>query len=167
MADLLECLVQIKALAETPRRLHDLAQSAEPAAWLHKPNAATWAPIEVLAHLADAELFFATRLRLMLTADRPTLEALDQQALATRSNYLAWPLEQALGRFTQRRESNLELLHTCNAADLERVGVHRRRGVITVADLVALMLAHDTAHAGQIRTRLGLAGGDDPSLPSR
>jgi uncharacterized damage-inducible protein DinB len=157
MADLLECLVQIRALAETPRRLHHLARHAEPAAWPRKPDAGTWAPIEVLAHLADAELFFATRLRLMLTAERPTLEAYDQEALAARSNYLAWPLQQALERFTQRRESNLELLSTCSAADLERVGLHRQRGPITVADLVALMLAHDTAHTGQIRTRLGLA----------
>ncbi len=157
MADLLECLVQIKALAETPRRVHDLARRAPAAAWTAKPDANTWAPIEVLAHLADAELFFATRLRLMLTAERPTLEAYDQEALAARSNYLAWPLTRALARFAERRESNLELLQASSAADLERVGVHRQRGALTVADLVALMLAHDTAHTGQMRTRLGLA----------
>lgn len=161
MADLLECLVQIKALAETPRRLHDLAQSADPAAWILKPAPRTWAPIEVLAHLADAELFSASRLRLMLTAERPTLEAWDQEALAARSNYLTWPLERALARFAGRRASNLELLHTCSAEELARVGVHRHRGPITVADLVALMLAHDTAHTGQIRTRLGLTGGGE------
>ncbi len=158
MADLLECLVQIKALAETPRRLNELARRAEPAAWTVKAGPATWAPIEVLAHLADAELFFATRLRLMLTGERPTLEAWDQQALASRSSYLAWPLARALARFAERRESNLELLQACSAGELARLGIHRQRGPITVADLIALMLAHDTAHTGQIRTRLGLAG---------
>lgn len=159
MADLLECLVQIRALAETPRRLGELARRAERAAWTAKPDARAWAPVEVLAHLADAELFFATRLRLVLTAERPTLEAYDQEALAARSNYLAWLPERALARFSERREANLELLQACGAEELARVGVHRQRGAITVADLVALMLAHDTAHVGQIRTRLGLTGG--------
>lgn len=122
MADLQECLVQMKALAETARRLHNLAQGADPTEWILKPAPTTWAPIEVLAHLADAELFFATRLRLPLTAERPSLEAWDEAALANRSNYLAWPLERALARCAERRESNLELLHTCSAEELARVG---------------------------------------------
>lgn len=159
MADLLECLVQIKALAETPRRLRRWAQEAPGEAWRHRPAAEVWAPVEVLAHLADAELFFATRLRLVLTNERPTLEGWDQNALAARSHYLAWPLERALERFCERREGNLEILATCDAGDLARVGVHRTRGPMTVADLVAHTLAHDTAHLGQIRTRLGHVGG--------
>jgi hypothetical protein len=36
--------------------------------------------------------------------------------------------------------------------------MHVRRGVITVADLVAGMLAHDTSHVGQIRQRLAASG---------
>jgi uncharacterized damage-inducible protein DinB len=160
VADLLECLVQIRALGETPARLRRLAALAPEAAWCRRPGPQVWAPLEVLAHLADAELFLATRLRLVLTGERPTLEVWNQNALAARSNYLAWPLERTLARFCQLREANLELLATCDATDLARVGVHRTRGPVTVADLVAHALAHDTAHGGQIRTRLGLAGPD-------
>jgi hypothetical protein len=35
--------------------------------------------------------------------------------------------------------------------------VHAVRGAMTVADLVATMLAHDTDHVAQIRLRLGVS----------
>lgn len=155
MVDLLECLVQIKALAQPPLRLTQLAKWVDEEAWRCRPGPDIWSPLEVLAHLADAELFHGARLRLLLTVERPTLEAWDQGVLAVRSHYLAWSLERALTRYCTQREGNLELLERCSGEDLGRVGLHRTRGEITVADLVASMLAHDTAHVGQICTRLG------------
>ena len=154
MADLLECLAQIRALAETAPRLEALAGAADDARWHARPEAGVWAPVEVLAHLADLELIYAARLRAMLTTDRPHLQAIDPAALSRLAGYLDWPVALALDRFRTRRRDTLELLRTCSAADLERTGVHPRRGVIDVADLVAGMLAHDTSHVGQIRQRL-------------
>ena len=157
MADLLECLVQIRALRETAGRLTSLVRAAPAATWRARPEPDVWAPVEVLAHLADAELFFGVRLRLMLTEARPALAPYDQGALARRAGYLDWPVETAIARFAARRAETLELLDGCSAAELDRTGLHARRGEITVADLVATMLAHDTAHVGQIRVRLGAA----------
>ena len=154
MADLLEALVQIKALAETPRRVAQMLRAAAPGAWVRHLLPGVWAPVEVLAHLADAELVFGLRVRLVLTNQRPTLPLLDQGALAVRARYLEWPPELALERFTTRRAETLELLSSCSAGELERVGVHPVRGEVSVADLVALALAHDTDHVGQIRERL-------------
>jgi hypothetical protein len=154
MTDLLECLAQIRALAETVPRLEALVGDAVSERWRSRPTNAVWAPIEVLAHLADLELIYAARLRAMLTMDRPHLQAIDQAALAQLAGYIDWPLEVALERFRSRRHDTLELLRSCSAAELDRTGLHPRRRVITVADLVAGMLAHDTTHVGQIRQRL-------------
>lgn len=57
MADLLECLLQLKALVETPRRFAELASHAERSRWYRQPTPEVWAAVEVLAHLADTELF--------------------------------------------------------------------------------------------------------------
>jgi uncharacterized damage-inducible protein DinB len=157
MADLLECLLQLKALADTPRRVQALLDAAPAPRWATRPAPDVWAPVEVLAHLADAELFWGTRLRLILTAERPHLEPYDQDALAARAAYLSWPVESAFARFAARRADTVELLESCPAAELERTGRHAVRGEITVADIVATLLAHDTDHVGQIRRRLGLA----------
>jgi len=157
MADLLECLVQIRALKETSRRLEALLARFSFPLWRERPLEGRWTPAEVVAHLADSELFYGTSLRLMLTVERPFLQTPDQDRLAARAGYADWPPLLALSRFRTRREEGLELLEGCGAEDLNRVGIHAARGEMTVADLVALMLAHDTDHLGQIAERLELA----------
>jgi hypothetical protein len=156
VADLLEALLQIKALAATPVRAAELLRSSDPSRWVVRHRSAEWAPIEVLAHLADAELVFGLRVRLIMSADRPSLPVLEQSALAERARYLAWSPALALERFRNRRGETIELLASCSAEDLERVGLHPLRREVTIADLVAIMLAHDTDHIGQMRERLGL-----------
>ena len=156
MADLLEALVQIKALAETPPRVAALLRRAAPEAWTRRPALGMWTPVEVLAHLADAELFFGTRTRLVLTSERPFLQPFQGAVLAELAGYNSWPPAVAFERFRSRRAETLELLSSCSAAGLARVGVHPVRGETSVADLVALALAHDTDHVGQMRDRLGL-----------
>ena len=148
--------MQIKALAETPSRVAELLRRAAPEAWTRRPGADVWAPVEVLAHLADTELFYGTRVRLILTGDRPFLQPFEGAALAERAGYISWPQTVAFERFRTRRAENLELLSSCSAAELARLGVHPVRGEMSVADLVALMLAHDTDHVGQMRQRLGI-----------
>ncbi len=154
MADLLECLIQIKGLAETPRRVETLLREAAKDRWRARPASGGWAPIEILGHLADMELIFGVRLRLMLLADRPLLPHLDSDRLAARSRYLQWAPAVAAARFTERRRENLELLDTCSADELNRVGIHPDGHAGTVADLIAALLAHDTSHIGQLVQRL-------------
>jgi uncharacterized damage-inducible protein DinB len=156
VADLLECVIQMKGLAETAGRLAKMAEAADEPRWRMRPSPGVWAPIEVLGHLADFELILGARLRAMLTLDEPALQAYDGARLAERARYLDWPVARALEEFCRRRRENLELLETCSAEDLGRTGIHPTRGRLTVADVVAVVLAHDTDHQGQIRDRLGL-----------
>jgi hypothetical protein len=156
VADLLECVIQIKALAETVLRLERLAEEGDSDRWRRRPTPGVWAPIEVLGHLADLELVFGARLRAVLSLDEPALQQINGARLAERARYLDWPLRTALERFGRRRRENVELLETCSAEELGRTGIHPSRGRLTVAGLVAVMLAHDVDHVGQIRGRLGL-----------
>ncbi len=155
MADLLEALLQIKALAGTPGRAAELVRPAPTARGAVRRAPDEWAPVEVLAHLADAELVFGVRVRLILSSERPALPVFDQRALAARARYIDWTPAVALERFRGRRAETVELLASCSAAELERVGLHPVRREVSVADLVAIMLAHDTDHVGQMRERLG------------
>ena len=155
VADLLEALLQIKALAETPARVARLLESTDPRLWAARRGPSEGAPVEILAHLADAEEVFLQSVRLVLDGERPSIPAIRREEPGTpgRSAKRAPAVES--DRFISCRQETVDLLSSCSAAQLERVGVHPIRKLVSVADLVAIMLAHDTDHLGQMAERLG------------
>jgi hypothetical protein len=56
----------------------------------------------------------------------------------------------ALDRFLASRQETLSILDHCSATDLCRTAVFPGRGPTSVADLVAVMLAHDTEAQGML-----------------
>jgi hypothetical protein len=155
VADLLEALLQIKALAGTPERVARLLVSSDARRWTVRRTPGERAPAEILAHLGDAEAVFCLSARLVLTGERPPLPVLGKRALGEPVLDLEWDPEVALNRFRTRRAETVELLSSCSAAQLERAGVHPVRKLVSLADLVAIMLAHDTDHIGEILEQVG------------
>lgn len=151
MADLLECLIQIKGVADTPRRL---ALRLDAARRLSGPAGAARGAL-VAQRMAAAEECFGRCLSLMLAQDRPSLPALPKavadeaetgsQAGTGELDDAGWQAE-----FRVRRSATVAVLERCSAEQLGRTGLAPSRGPLTVADLVALMLAHDTDCLGLI-----------------
>ncbi|MEW6336802.1 MAG: DinB family protein [Acidobacteriota bacterium] len=159
MADLLECLVQIRALREAPKRLEALARRFSVEVWLVRPAGEGRSAAEELAALAEAELLWGVRIRAILTAERPLLPGFDPDTLVGHP-VSGEPLPAIdLSRFRARRGENLELLDRCSAADLERRGRLEEGGEPSIADVVAIMLAADTERFGTIREYLELRAG--------
>ena len=150
MSDLLECLLQIKGLRETVDRVTALVQDFDTDGWSRAAPAGPSAA-ELLGQLAEIESLHGASLRLMLAAPRPGLPAFDAQSLLALGRYRRWNAGEALERFLARRRDNLDLLDHCSADDLSRTGLHPIRREMTVADLVALMLASDVDRLGEIR----------------
>ena len=105
---------------------------------------------QVVQHLADSELVWGYRLRLVLAQDRPTLTGYDQDLWSDRLHYERLPVDEALDRLTVLRRSNLRLLADATAADLQRVGVHAERGEESVAHMIRLYAGHDLLHLRQL-----------------
>ena len=163
MADLLEALLQIRALAGTPARVARLVDSTDPRLWLARRTPSERSPVEVLAHLARAEEAFVASIRLILDRERPSLPIVGAAGPGASGHTGGGDPALELATFSSRRRETVALLATCSAAQLERAGVHPVRKLVTVADVVAIMLAHDTDHLGQILDRLGRAvPGDEP-----
>ena len=151
MADLLECLIQIKGLADTPRRLAQRA--AEFASSPSSPATAVERGVETARRLLAAETQFRGALSLMLTRDRPALAMLPGDAMAGTAPATDVPCESfnACQRaFEAERAETVRLLDACSADQLNRKGNDPLRGPITVADLVAAMLANDTDRLGDL-----------------
>lgn len=161
MADLLECLIQIKGLADTPRRLAQRA--AEFAASPSSPAKASAGVVGVARRLLAAETRFRRALSLMLTRDQPALDVLpgdggDGSAPADAARCESFDAcERAFDAceraFAAERTRTVGVLDACSADQLNRTGIDPLRGPITVADLVAAMLAHDTDRLGDLVVR--------------
>jgi hypothetical protein len=147
MADLLECLLQIKGLDGTIARLAALVTGTPEDRWTDDATA-------LLRALGEAEVLYGAGIRLMLVQSGARLPAADREALAALGARVPSTPHVALARFTTRRRDNLELLDACTAADLSRTGVHPTRRSMTLADLIAVMLASDVEAVGEIRQAL-------------
>lgn len=125
---------------------------------LRRPEApGKWSVVHVIQHLADSELVFGYRLRMILTQDQPPLPGYDQDRWANELGYKEVPLDLALGQLRGLRIPNLRLIRTLSPQQLERVGMHSERGPESVAHLLRLMAAHDLVHRRQIERVLATA----------
>ena len=124
MADLLECLIQVKALRET--------------LVLAETGTAEKAPVPVWQRLAEAERRYA----LALEGVGPLRPKLTPSAQAPAGS---------LAEFVRLRRANLAMLDGYRAAQLSGLVDWPGRPSTTVADLVAIMLANDTEVLGEWR----------------
>jgi hypothetical protein len=109
-----------------------------------------WSVRHVLQHLADSELVWGYRLRMVLAHDRPAITGYDQDLWAERLRYDEADPEQALHDFAALRRANLRLLRGASREDLKRIGVHAERGEESVEHMIRLYAGHDLLHLQQI-----------------
>jgi uncharacterized damage-inducible protein DinB len=120
-------------------------------AQLAQPEAAgKWSIGQMIQHLADAELVWAYRLRMVLAHDRPPLIGYDQDLWAERLRYAASDVAGSLETWSALRRADLRLLDGASEADFARVGVHAERGEETVAHMVRMFAGHDLMHLRQL-----------------
>jgi hypothetical protein len=145
VADLLECLIQIKGVADTPRRLAERMARAAAVS----PESASRA-CAVARRLALVEQRVGRCLSLMLEQERPVLPALGVADALTAAGDGDETADAWRAQFSGRRAETVATLERCSAEHLGRIGLEPSRGPMTVADLVAVMLAHDTDRLGDI-----------------
>src|SRR5688500_4103511 len=128
---------------------------------LRRPEApGKWSIAQVLQHLADSDLVWGWRMRLILAQERPVLTGYDQDLWADRLHYADADPAQALETLHVLRRGNLALIDRATPDDLKRVGVHAERGEESAGYLIGLYAGHDLLHLRQLnRIRAAVAGG--------
>jgi len=156
--DLLGDQDPITVLQRTPAALEKVIGST-PGDVMARPEATgKWSIRHVLAHLADSDLVWGWRLRLILAQDRPPLTGYDQDAWASRLGYANADPRESVEMFSVLRMANLRLIGRAVPEDLQRVGVHVERGDESLAHHLKLYAGHDLLHLNQIeRIRLAVS----------
>lgn len=144
----------VARLKQTGRDLVALLGPAKEPELRREPEAGEWSPATVVSHLADAELVYGVRLRMILTGDRPYIPAYDEGAWARRFAELDTDTRETLQRWRHLRDANLRLLESLDEEEWRLSGLHAERGELTVASIAGIMAKHDAEHLDQIRSGL-------------
>ncbi len=137
-------LADLQSSPEVLSRL--LAGVTDPAVYNRRPDPARFTLREMIAHLADWEGVFLTRLTQTRDEDQPVLLGQDQSQLAIDHDYAhADPLE-CLARYAAGRRKVVAFLGEITAAQWPRIGTHTEIGPISLEEQMILIAAHDGYH---------------------
>jgi uncharacterized damage-inducible protein DinB len=128
---------------------------------LARPVAGKWSTLEVVCHLADFDPIFAARMKNVIAEDKPTIVGSDENLFAATLAYHERDVEDELTIIERTHSQIARILRTLKPEALQRVGMHKERGPLTLEQLLTGATNHVTHHLPFIiekRKALGLAG---------
>ena len=140
----------LKVQTETPKQLASLIKNASPAKLRKRPAPEKWSVTEILAHLGDAEIVTAWRIRSILGAPGTAIQAYDQNAWVAAGRYNERNPRECLEVFRAVREANLGVLKRLKPEQWKHHGMHAERGEETIERILHMMAGHDLNHIEQI-----------------
>ena len=148
--DLLGTRDPMDVLPRTPDAVREAIAGLSETQLSQREAPGKWSIRHVVRHLADGDLVWGWRMRMVLAHDRPTITGYDQDLWADRLHYGEADVSLALDDFSVLRRSNLRLLGAATATDRQRVGVHAERGEESVAHMIKMYAGHDLLHLAQV-----------------
>ena len=125
---------------------------------LAKPGPGDWSIQQVVIHLADSDEIAIDRMKRMIIEDKPLLLWADETAYAEKLFNDEQSIEDALIIFETGRRQFARVLRCLPDSAFERTGIHNKKGLITLAQMVADYVEHLDYHLKFIldkRVRLG------------
>src|SRR5262249_13460832 len=141
-------------LESTAQVLRDLIAGQPRSKLTRTAKTRQWSVVEILAHLADAEIVSAWRLRSILAVDNVPLQAFDQDIWSSAFKYGDADPTESVDTFDINRRATLSLLRRVDASRLDHAGMHQERGREPIAHLMRLYAGHDLNHVKQIQALL-------------
>ena len=140
----------VALLEAAPSRVAAILEGVTEADARRPESAGTWSILQVVRHLADSEIVYGYRLRLIAGADRPEIVGYDQGNWAETLEYHRGTVADAHGDYASARRSTVRFLKSLSDEAWERVGLHSERGEESIRRIAALLAAHDLGHEQQI-----------------
>jgi DinB family protein len=134
----------------TPAKLRRAITGLDGATLRRPEKPGKWSILQVIQHLADSELVYGYRIRMIASHPTPDIQGFDQDLWAKELDYQSVDPGQSLEDFRTQREANVRLLRSLGAQKLGRFGNHSERGKESIARMMKLYAAHDLVHLQQI-----------------
>lgn len=111
-----------------------------------RPIPGRWSTIEVVAHVADTELYFSDRIERALATERPLLMGVDERPYVERLGYQHLDIDEELALFAALRRHVARILRFQPPEAWHRQAVHSESGLVTVRQLVFQAVRHARHH---------------------
>jgi tRNA-binding EMAP/Myf-like protein len=144
----------LKTLTSTAGRLSLLVARCPVAQRAARPGPDRWSLNEIAAHVADAEVVAAYRLRQILASSGIPIQAFDQDVWATAFKYGDMDAVTSVSLFDGCRRGTIRVLHAVDRDRFDHHGQHEERGRETVHHLLRFYAGHDINHLQQIERTL-------------
>jgi hypothetical protein len=136
--------------AATAKKLERLINGVPDSKLRQRQAEDKWSVSEIVAHLGDAEIVIAFRMRLILGAPGSPIAAYDQDSWVTSGHYEQRDPRKSVEQFGVVREANLALLESLTPEQWQQYGMHSERGRETIEQIVRMTAGHDMNHLQQI-----------------
>lgn len=111
-----------------------------------RPVTGRWSTLEVVCHLADAEMVYAERMKRVIAEDNPPLRGFDPDVWMPRLAYHQRDLEEELQLVGLVRSQMLRVLRPLAPQAFDRCGVHSDDGPLTLETLLQRITNHVPHH---------------------
>jgi uncharacterized damage-inducible protein DinB len=139
----------LKIMSGTSAKLHAVVKGLTPAQLKKRVNRDKWSIHEIIVHLADCELMFASRCRLIAFEDHPQLVPFDQDRWINARLLERESTADALASFDSLRKSQIRL-YKASGKLMSRTGTHPERGELSLRETFETCGGHDVNHIGQL-----------------
>jgi hypothetical protein len=113
---------------------------------LARPIPGKWSTLEVVAHLADTEIYYTERIERTITLERPLLMAVDERPYPQRLNYQGFDPAEQLDLFSALRRHGTRILRAQPPEAWQQIAVHSETGLVTLRQLVFQAVRHVRHH---------------------
>ena len=103
-----------------------------------------------MCHLKDFEVVFTERVETMLKKITPTFVTFDQNEAVIENKYSEQVLTEVVQAFNLYRERTLSLFKNLEPQQWQRMGLHPKKGRMSVADMPGNLIFHDSKHIRQL-----------------
>jgi len=118
-----------------------------------RPIPGKWSTREVICHIADYEPVYADRMKRVIAENEPTICGGNPDALAARLAYGSRDVEEELALIEAVRRQMGRILRALQPEDLQRRGIHDKRGPMTLATILERVTGHIPHHVGAIEEK--------------
>jgi uncharacterized damage-inducible protein DinB len=110
------------------------------------PVPGTWSIQQVVIHLQDSDIIWASRMKCIIAEENPTIVGFDESRFASNLFYADQRVEDAVQLFDLNRKQLSRVLRKLPDAAFARAGRHNERGAITLEQALTDMVAHLDHH---------------------